>query len=230
MNIILLERIEKLGQIGDLVSVKAGYARNFLLPQGKAVFASKENIKIFEDKKSQLEGENIERKKEAQDLSKNINFKEVIIIRAASESGQLYGSVSAKDIAEEVTNLGLSINKSQVVLNKTLKTLSFEDISLKLHPEVYVKLKLNIARSTEEATEQSKSGKAIITTETTGGDIRSERAQKDAKRFEKKNSDLKIQKSPEEVLKTDNADASKKLENKDQDKNSTEKENKEEEY
>ena len=81
MNIILLERIEKLGQIGDLVSVKAGYARNFLLPQGKAVFASKENIKIFEDKKAQLEGENIERKKEAQDLSKNINFKEIVIIR-----------------------------------------------------------------------------------------------------------------------------------------------------
>ncbi len=186
MNIILLERIEKLGQIGDLVNVKAGYARNFLLPQGKAVFASKENIKIFEDKKAQLEGENIERKKEAQDLSKNINFKEIVIIRAASESGQLYGSVSAKDIAQEVTNLGLSINKSQVILNKTLKTLSFEDVSIKLHPEVYVKLKLNIARSTEEATEQSKSGKAIITTEITGGDIRSERAQKDAKRFEKK--------------------------------------------
>ena len=229
MNIILLERIEKLGQMGDLVSVKAGYARNFLLPQGKAVFASKENIKIFEDKKAQLEGENIERKKEAQDLSKNINFKEIVIIRAASESGQLYGSVSAKDIAQEVTNLGLSINKSQVILNKTLKTLSFEDVSIKLHPEIHVKLKLNIARSGEEATEQSKSGKAIITTEITGGDIRSERAQKDAKRFEKKNSDLKINKASEEVLKTDNADSAKKLENKDQDIDSSEKENKEEE-
>ncbi len=176
-----------------------------------------------------MEGENIERKKEAQDLSKNINFQEIVIIRAASESGQLYGSVSAKDIAQEVTNLGLSINKSQVVLNKTLKTLSFEDVSIKLHPEVYVKLKLNIARSTEEATEQSKSGKAIITTEITGGDIRSERAQKDAKRFEKKNSDPKIQKTPEEVLKTDNTDTTKKIENKDQNTNSTEKENKEEE-
>ena len=223
MNIILLERIEKLGQIGDLVTVKSGYARNFLLPQGKAVFASKENIKFFEDKKAQLEGENIERKKEAQDLSKNINFKEIIIIRAASESGQLYGSVSSKDIAQEVTNLGLSINKSQVVLNKTLKTLSFEDVSIKLHPEVYVKLKLNIARSTEEAKEQSKSGKAVITTEITGGDIRSERAQKDARRFEKKINDAKNGKAPEEISKTDNNDSSKKIEN------NSDKENKEEE-
>ena len=228
MNIILLERIEKLGQIGDLVTVKSGYARNFLLPQGKAVFASKENIKIFEDKKAQLEGENIERKKEAQDLSKNINFKEIIIIRAASESGQLYGSVSAKDIAQEVTNLGLSINKAQVILNKTLKTLSFEDVSIKLHPEVYLKLKLNIARSTEEAIEQSKSGKAVITTEITGGDIRSERAQKDAKRFEKKNNDTKNGKAPDEILKTDNTDSSKKIDNKDQNENNTEKQNKEE--
>ena len=205
MNIILLERIEKLGQIGDLVTVKSGYARNFLLPQGKAVFASKENIKIFEDQKVLLEGENIERKKEAQNLANNLNFKEIIIIRAASESGQLYGSVSAKDIAQEVTNLGLSINKSQIVLNKTLKTLSFEDVSIKLHPEVYLKLKLNIARSTEEAIEQSKSGKAVITTEITGGDIRSERAQKDAKRFEKKINDKKINKIPEKNLETDNS-------------------------
>ena len=226
MNIILLERIEKLGQIGDLVTVKSGYARNFLLPQGKAVFASKENIKMFEDKKAQLEGENIERQKEAKKLAKNINFKEIIIIRAASESGQLYGSVSAKDIAQEVTNLGLSINKSQIVLNKTLKTLSFEDVSIKLHPEVYVKLKLNIARSTEEAKEQSKSGKAIITTEITGGDIRSVRAQKDAKRFEKKNNDNKINNASNEMLETDNTETSMKLENKDQDQNKTEKEDK----
>ena len=228
MNIILLERIDKLGQIGDLVTVKSGYARNFLLPQGKAVFASKENIKMFEDKKAQLEGENIERKKEAENLAKNLNFREIIIIRAASESGQLYGSVSAKDIAQEVTNLGLSINKSQIVLNKTLKTLSFEDVSIKLHPEVYVKLKLNIARSTEEAKEQSKSGKAIITTEITGGDIRSERAQKDARRFEKKNDDKKLDKVQDEVLKSEFSDNSKKPENKDLNKNKTEKENKEE--
>ena len=125
--------------------------------------------------------------------------------------------------------MGLSINKSQIVLNKTLKTLSFEDVSIKLHPEVYIKLKLNIARSDEEATEQSKSGKAIITTEITGGDIRSERAQKDAKRFEKKTNDLKIDKVLDEVSKTESTDTSKKLENKDHDENKTEKEDKEEE-
>ena len=227
MNIILLERIEKLGQIGDTVTVKSGYARNFLLPKGKAVFASKENVQMFEDKKAQLEGENITRKKEAEDLANSIKLKEIVIIRAASESGQLYGSVSAKDIATEVTNTGLSIDKSQVVLNKTLKTLSFENVSVKLHPEVHIKLKLNIARSVEEAKEQSKSGKAIITTEITGGDIRSERAQKDAKRFEKKNNDIKIDKAPKEVLETDNTKTSKKLDSKD--KNKTEKEDKEEE-
>jgi len=216
MNIILLERVEKLGQMGELVSVKSGYARNFLLPKGKAVFASQENIKIFEEKKSQLEGENITRKKEAQNLADNINFKEVILIRAASESGQLYGSVSAKDISNAVTDAGLSINKSQVDLNKALKTLSYEDISIKLHPEISIKLKLNIARSTEEAKEQTKSGKAIITNEITGGDIRSERAQKDAKRFDKKESPAKIDKKNDKKFEiSENVNSDKIQENKD---------------
>ena len=202
MNIILLERIEKLGQMGELVSVKAGYARNFLLPQGKAIFASKQNIKMFEEKKSQLEGENITRKTEAKNLADNISFKEIVLIRAASESGQLYGSVSAKDISNAVTEAGLSIKKSQVDLNKAIKTLSYEDILIKLHPEVSIDLKLNIARSVEEAKEQSKSGKAIITTEITGGDIRSQRAQKDAKRFDIKNNQTKTKNENDEKLKT----------------------------
>ena len=202
MNIILLERVEKLGQMGEFVSVKSGYARNFLLPQGKAVFASKENIKMFEEKKSQLEGENITRKKEAQNLADNITFKEVVLIRAASESGQLYGSVSAKDISNVVTEAGLSINKSQINLNKAIKTLSYEDIYIKLHPEISIKLKLNIARSSEEAKEQTKSGKAIITTEITGGDIRSERAQKDARRFDKKENLTKTKNETAQKLET----------------------------
>ena len=202
MNIILLERVEKLGQMGEFVSVKSGYARNFLLPQGKAVFASKENIKMFEEKKSQLEGENITRKKEAQNLADNIKFKEVVLIRAASESGQLYGSVSAKDISDVVTEAGLSINKSQINLNKAIKTLSYEDIYIKLHPEISIKLKLNIARSSEEAKEQTKLGKAIITTEITGGDIRSERAQKDARRFDKKENLTKTKNETEQKLET----------------------------
>ena len=202
MNIILLERVEKLGEMGEFVSVKSGYARNFLLPQGKAVFASKENIKMFEEKKSQLEGENITRKKEAQNLADNIKFKEVVLIRAASESGQLYGSVSAKDISNVVTEAGLSINKSQINLNKAIKTLSYEDIYIKMHPEISIKLKLNIARSSEEAKEQTKSGKAIITTEITGGDIRSERAQKDARRFDKKENLSKTKNETEQKLQT----------------------------
>ena len=212
MDIILLERVEKLGQIGDLVSVKSGFARNYLLPQGKAVFASKENIKLFEERKSQLEGENIKRKKEAQKVADNIKFNEVVIIRAASESGQLYGSVSAKDIAEAVSGAGLSINKNQVILNKSLKALSYEDISIRLHPEVEFSVKLNIARSSEEAKEQTKSGKAIITTEITGGDIRSERAQKDARRFEKKENTTKPIK--EEVDLSENIEKSDKKDNK----------------
>ena len=206
MDIILLERVEKLGQIGDLVSVKSGFARNYLLPQGKAVFASKENIKLFEERKSQLEGENIARKNEAQKLADKIKFNEVVVIRAASESGQLYGSVSAKDIAQAVSDAGLSINKNQVILNKSLKTLSYEDVSIRLHPEVEFSIKLNIARSSEEAKEQTKSGKAIITTEITGGDIRSERAQKDAKRFEKKENSTKPIK--EEINLSENSEKS----------------------
>ena len=212
MDIILLERVEKLGQIGDLVSVKSGFARNYLLPQGKAVFASKENIKLFEERKSQFEGENIARKNEAQKLADKIKFNEVVIIRAASESGQLYGSVSAKDIAQAVSDAGLTINKSQVILNKSLKSLSYEDVFIKLHPEVELSVKLNIARSSEEAKEQTKSGKAIITTEITGGDIRSERAQKDAKRFEKKENSTKPIK--EEINLSENTEKSDEKDNK----------------
>jgi large subunit ribosomal protein L9 len=212
MDIILLERVEKLGQIGDLVSVKSGFARNYLLPQGKAVFASKENIKLFEERKSQLEGENIARKNEAQKLADKIKFNEVVIIRAASESGQLYGSVSSKDIAQAVSDAGLTINKSQVILNKSLKSLSYEDVFIKLHPEVELSVKLNIARSSEEAKEQTKSGKAIITTEITGGDIRSERAQKDAKRFEKKENSTKPIK--EEFNSSENTEKSDEKDNK----------------
>ena len=220
MNVILLERIEKLGQMGDLVTVKSGYGRNFLLPQGKAVFASKENIKSFEEQKIQLEGENITKKNEASSLAKNIVLREVVIIRAASEAGQLYGSVSAKDIAQSITDAGLTIEKNQVILNKSLKSLSYEDISIKLHPEVSINIKLNIARSNEESKEQNKLGRPIISTETGGGDIRSERAQKDAKRFDKKEDkviDKNIATTPEIKINEnqDNNEANVEKENKD---------------
>ena len=220
MNVILLERIEKLGQMGDLVTVKSGYGRNFLLPQRKAVFASKENIKSFAEQKIQLEGENITKKNEASSLAKNIVLREVVIIRAASEAGQLYGSVSAKDIAQSITDAGLTIEKSQVNLNKSLKSLSYEDISIKLHPEVSINIKLNIARSNEESKEQNKLGRPIISTETGGGDIRSERAQKDAKRFDKKEDkviDKNVTTTPEIEINEneDNNKAKDVLENKD---------------
>ena len=220
MNIILLERIEKLGQIGDLVTVKSGYGRNFLLPQGKAVYASKENIKSFAEQKVQLEGENITKKNEASAIAKNIVLKEVVIIRAASEAGQLYGSVSAKDIAQSITDAGLTIEKSQVSLNKSLKSLSYEDISIKLHPEVSINIKLNIARSNEESIEQNKLGRAIISAETGGGDIRSERAQKDAKRFDKKEDkviDKNVATTPEVEINEnqDNNEVKDDIENKD---------------
>ena len=220
MNVILLERIEKLGQMGDLVTVKSGYGRNFLLPQGKAVFASKENIKSFAEQKIQLEGENITKKNEASTLAKNIVLREVVIIRAASEAGQLYGSVSAKDIAQSITDAGLTIEKNQVILNKSLKSLSYEDISIKLHPEVSINIKLNIARSNEESKEQNKLGRPIISTETGGGDIRSERAQKDAKRFDKKEDkviDKNIATTPEIKINEnqDNNEANVEKENKD---------------
>ena len=205
MNVILLERVEKLGQMGDLVKVKSGFARNFLLPKGKAVFASKENIKQFDEQKVQLEGENIAKKNEALKLAESVKLKEIIIIRAASEAGQLYGSVSAKDIAQSIVDAGLTVNKSQVNLNKSLKTLSFEDVHINLHPEVSIKIKLNIARSKEEATEQNKLGRAVINTETSAGDIRSERAQKDAKRFDKK--DEKIKETDKNNLPTSETDS-----------------------
>ena len=168
MNIILLERVEKLGQMGEFVSVKSGYARNFLLPQGKAVFASKENIKTFEEKKSQLEGENITRKKEAQNLADNIKFKEVVLIRAASESGQLYGSVSAKDISNVVTEAGLSINKSQINLNKAIKTFKVNkkslEASLSRNPILVTALNpiIGYEKAAEIAKKAYKLGKPII--------------------------------------------------------------------
>ena len=187
MEIILLESFDKLGNIGDTVVVKDGFARNYLLPQKKALRANKANKEYFEKIRQDLEKKNKDAIDNANKIAKKLENIKLVFLRQSSESGQLYGSVSAKDIAQEVTNAGLTVNKSQIMLNKTLKTLSFEDLSIKLHPEVLVELKLNIARSIEEAKEQSRTRKAIITTEVTGGDIRSERAQKDAKRFEKKN-------------------------------------------
>ena len=162
MNIILTEKVNNLGKLGDTVSVKDGYARNFLLPQGKAIRATKENLEIFSKEKTIRESENQSNRDEAEKLSESIKNISIIILRPASETGQLYGSVSTRDIANEVVKKGFSITHKQVVLQKTVKELGLQKINISLHPEVLIEIKLNVARTIEEAQIQEKTGKVII--------------------------------------------------------------------
>jgi large subunit ribosomal protein L9 len=163
MEVILLERIEKLGQMGDVVSVKSGYARNYLLPQKKALRKTKDNVSFFESQKAQLEADNLSRKGEAEQVAAKIAGLTVPIIRAAGESGQLYGSVTARDIAEAVTASGITVSRQQIVLDRALKTLGLEPIRVSLHPEVDVTITVNIARSNDEAEQQLSLGRAVGT-------------------------------------------------------------------
>ncbi|MZR30968.1 50S ribosomal protein L9 [Sneathiella litorea] len=156
MEVVLLERVEKLGQMGDVVSVKNGYARNYLLPQKKALRANKENLSIFEAQRAQLEADNLKRREEAEKVGEKLNGEAVVLIRAASESQQLYGSVSTQDIAKAITEAGFTVNRKQVELDKVLKTLGLHDIRVRLHPEVVVSVTVNIARSNEEAEIQAR--------------------------------------------------------------------------
>ena len=160
MQVILLERVSKLGQMGDVVDVKPGYARNFLLPQGKAQTASETNITAFEKQKSQLETKNLETKKEADALLGKLDGQTFVVIRSASDSGALYGSVSPRDAAEVATSEGFSIDRKQISLVKPIKELGLHEMSVVLHPEVTATIILNVARSTEEADLQA-SGKSI---------------------------------------------------------------------
>ena len=162
MDIILLERVEKLGQMGDVVSVKPGYARNFLLPKGKAVRATAASRADFENKRVQLEAENLARKSEAENMATKMKDMSVNLIRAASEMGQLYGSASTRDIATAISEAGVNVAKSQIDLNTAIKTLGVFPIRVILHPEVAVEVKVNIARSDDEAKEQLRLGRAII--------------------------------------------------------------------
>jgi large subunit ribosomal protein L9 len=162
MNIILTERINNLGKLGEVVKVKAGYARNYLLPQGKAIRATKENLEIFEKERSQREAENIKNIKEAESLSEEVKGLSIVILRSASETGQLYGSVSNRDISRLVTDNGFTISYKQVILNKTIKELGIHFIDITLHPEVIIEIKLNVARTKEEAEIQEKTGEAVI--------------------------------------------------------------------
>jgi large subunit ribosomal protein L9 len=160
VELILLQRVEKLGQMGDLVKVKPGYARNFLLPQKRAIRANKSNIEKFEAQRAQLEAQNIKRREEAERLAERVGGLTVVIVRQAGESGSLYGSVSVRDIADAATASGLIINRSQVILTHPIKTLGLTKVKVVLHPEVLIDVTVNVARSVEEAEKQAR-GEAV---------------------------------------------------------------------
>lgn len=161
MDIILLERVEKLGGIGDVVTVKTGYARNFLLPNKKALRANEANKKVFEANRAQIEADNETKRKEAEQASGGVDGKQIVLIRASSASGQLYGSVSVRDIVEALAADGAHVEKSMVVLEKPIKTLGVFDVRIRLHPEVSVTVQANVARSSDEA-ELQKDGIDVI--------------------------------------------------------------------
>lgn len=160
MQVILLQRVAKLGQMGEVVNVKDGYARNFLLPQGKALRANDANIKSFETRKAQLEATNLETRKEAESVGAKLDGQVFVLIRSASDAGALYGSVTARDAADAAEAGGFTVKRTQVVLDRPIKDLGIHTVTVTLHPDVAVKIKLNVARSAEEAELQA-SGKSI---------------------------------------------------------------------
>lgn len=154
MKVVLLERVEKLGAIGDVVTVKDGFARNFLLPRSKALRANSANLKAFEAQRGEIEARNARNKAAAEQLATELDGRDYLIIRQAGESGQLYGSVSARDVAEAVQADGGRIERSQVVLNIPIKTLGMHDVRVRLHPEVMITVRANVARTIDEANRQ----------------------------------------------------------------------------
>ncbi|GAB6966521.1 50S ribosomal protein L9 [Komagataeibacter kakiaceti JCM 25156] len=156
VELILLQRVEKLGQMGEIVTVKPGYARNFLLPQGKAIRANAHNRERFERERVQLEAQNLKNREEAERLSERMHGLSVILIRQAGDSGSLYGSVTTRDIAEAATKAGLTITRNQVVLPEPIKQLGLYDVRVALHPEVAMQVTVNVARSEEEAERQAR--------------------------------------------------------------------------
>ena len=161
MQIILLERVEKLGQMGDLVNVKTGYARNFLIPQGKALRANKSNLERFEAERAQREASNLALRQDAETEAAKMQGLAVSMVRAASEMGQLFGSVTSRDIAEAVTEAGFTITRNQVIMDRSIKTLGLTDTRIRLHPEVSITVVVNIARSLAEAETQLQTGVAV---------------------------------------------------------------------
>ena len=155
MDVVLMERIESLGQMGDVVSVKNGYARNYLLPQGKAQRATVENLAAFEARRTELEARNLERRGEAEKVAKTMTEVSFVVIRQAGESGQLYGSVAARDVTEGLDGVGFKVDRNQVVLTRPIKTLGLHPVQVNLHPEVSVEVIANVARSEAEAERQA---------------------------------------------------------------------------
>jgi large subunit ribosomal protein L9 len=156
MEVILLERIARLGQMGDVVRVRDGFARNFLLPQGKALRANDANRKQFESQRAQLEARNLERKSEAEQVATNLNGQSFVVVRQAGETGQLYGSVTTRDLAEAMEAGGLSVERGQVALNQPIKRIGLHEVRIVLHPEVETKVTVNVARSDDEAARQAR--------------------------------------------------------------------------
>ena len=167
MQVILLERIASLGQMGDVVTVKDGFARNFLLPQHKALRATKDNIAEFEKSRAQLEARNLELKKEASAVGEKLDGKSFVAIRQAGDTGQLYGSVSPRDISDLITSGGFSLDRRQVILQQPIKALGVHEVTVALHPEVEVKVKVNVARSEDEAERQSRGEDVTVIREET---------------------------------------------------------------
>ncbi len=169
MEVILLERVAKLGQMGETVKVRSGYARNFLLPRGKALRATEANKKHFETQRAQLEARNLERRKEAEAVGEKLNGQSFIILRQSGETGVLYGSVSTRDLAEIMTQNGFTVDRNQVALNQPIKTIGLHTVPVTLHPEVEVQVTINVARSPEEAERQAR-GESVTTREETNLD------------------------------------------------------------
>jgi large subunit ribosomal protein L9 len=161
MNVILLERIEKLGQMGDVVTVKPGFARNYLLPQRKAMRATKENIASFEIQRGQLETENLERRGEAEAVAAKLEGLSVTLIRQAGDTGQLYGSVTVRDMAKAVTEAGFTVDRKQIVLDSAIKMLGLHQVRVRLHPEVTAGVSANVARSEADAEQQASTGHVV---------------------------------------------------------------------
>lgn len=169
-QVVLLERVDNLGQMGDVVSVRPGYARNYLLPQKKAMRATKQNLAQFEAQRKALEELNANKRSEAEKLAQKMNGLKIVVIRQAAEAGQLFGSVSTRDIADATAAAGYTIDRTQVQLNQAFKMIGLFPVTVALHPEVKVQVTLNIARSVEEAAVQDKTGRALVAGESRGDD------------------------------------------------------------